>query len=84
MWHQERTDNKRDKKMKGLAITILLGILEISAFSMGGNDLLTDGPVQVPAIRKEEAGIQSEVLVDAEQPEVAAVEPAAQATADSN
>ena len=63
--------------MKGLAITILLGILEISAFSMGQDDLLTDGPAQVPAIRREEAGIQSEVLVDAERPELAMLEPAA-------
>ena len=77
MCHQERTDNKRDKKMKGLAVTILLATLEIAAFSMSqGSGLLADTEGQIPAIRKEEAGIQSEVLVDAEQPEVAAVEPA--------
>jgi hypothetical protein len=66
--------------MKGLAVTILLATLEIAAFSTSRtSDLMADGGGQIPAIRKEEAGIQSEVLVDAEQPEVAAVEPAAEA-----
>lgn len=81
MCHQERTDNKREKKMKGLAVTILLATLEIAAFSMcSTTDLMADGAGQVPAIRREEAGIQSEVLVDAERPEVAAAEPAAEAS----
>jgi hypothetical protein len=62
--------------MKGLAITILLAILEFSAMAAGGGDLLTSGPEPISAIREEEAGIQSEVLVDAERPEVAALEPA--------
>jgi hypothetical protein len=79
MWHQERTDNKRDKKMKGLAITILLAILEISAMAAGGGDLLINGPETVSAIRREEAGVQSEVLVDAERPDLAVFEPAAHA-----
>ena len=56
---------KRDKKMKGLAITILLGILELAAAAASNNDLLTDGPPQLAAIRKED-GLQAEVLVDAE------------------
>ena len=68
MWHQASRD-KRDKKMKGLAVTILLAILEIGAIATSGGDLLTDGP-PIPAIRREEAGIQAEVLVDAERPEV--------------
>ena len=55
--------------MKGLAVTILLAILEIGAIATSGGDLLTDGP-PIPAIRREEAGIQAEVLVDAERPEV--------------
>jgi hypothetical protein len=55
--------------MKGLAITILLALLEISAIAASNDGLLTDGPDQVLAIRKEEAGIQAEVLVDAERPE---------------
>jgi hypothetical protein len=63
--------------MKGLAVTILLAILEIGAITTSGsNSLLTDGP-PVPASRKEEAGIQSEVLVDAERPDFADLEPAA-------
>ena len=66
--------------MKGLAVTILLAILEIGAvITTGGKGLLTDGPEQVLAIRKEEDGIQAEVLVDAERPEVADFEPAAPA-----
>ena len=65
--------------MKGLAITILLAVLEVSAMATGGGDLLTSDLQQVPAIRKEDAGIQAEVLVDAERPEVAFVEPAAPA-----
>jgi hypothetical protein len=80
MWHQASRDKpktKKDKKMKGLAITILLAVLEISAMASGGGDLLTGDLQSVPAIRKEEAGIQSEVLVDAERPEVASFEPAA-------
>jgi hypothetical protein len=75
MWHQA-SRSKRDKKMKGLAVTILLAILEIGAIATSGDDLLTDGP-PIPAIRKEEADIQSEVLVDAERPQVADLEPAA-------
>ena len=62
--------------MKGLAVTILLAILEIGAIATSGGDLLTDGP-PIPAIRKEEDGIQAEVLVDAERPIVADLEPAA-------
>ena len=55
--------------MKGLAVTILLAILEITAISASsGGGLLSDGPT-IPASRKEEAGIQAEVLVDAERPE---------------
>ena len=79
MWHQASRDKpatKKDKKMKGLAITILLAILEISAMASGRGDLLTGDLQSVPAIRKEEAGIQSEVLVDAERPEVTSFEPA--------
>lgn len=57
--------------MKGLAVTILLAILEIGAITTSGSDsLLTDGP-PVPAIRREEAMVQSEVLVDAERAEFA-------------
>jgi hypothetical protein len=71
MWHQASRD-KRDKTMKGLAVTILLAILEITAVSASsGDSLLTDGP-QIPANRKEEAGVQAEVLVDAERLEFAA------------
>jgi hypothetical protein len=66
--------------MKGLAITILLAILEIGAMATGGGDLLTDSPETVSAIRREEAGVQSEVLVDAERPELALLEPAVSAT----
>jgi hypothetical protein len=80
MWHQasrDKPNTEKDKKMKGLAITILLAVLEISAMASGRGDLLTDDLQPVPAIRKEEAGIQSEVLVDAERPEVASLEPAA-------
>lgn len=56
--------------MKGLAVTILLAILEITAISASSGDgLLSDGAT-TPANRKEEAGIQAEVLVDAEHPEV--------------
>jgi len=62
--------------MKGLAVTILLAVLEFSAMASGTGDLLSGDLQSVPAIRKEEAGIQSEVLVDAERPEVAALEPA--------
>jgi hypothetical protein len=66
--------------MKGLAVTILLATLEIAAFSMThGNGLMAEAEGQIPAIRREEAGIQSEVIVDAERPEVAAVEPTAEA-----
>ena len=64
--------------MKGLAVTILLAILEIGAIATtSSSNLLTDGPEQVLAIRKEEDGIQAEVLVDAERPQVADLEPAA-------
>lgn len=65
--------------MKALAITILLAILEIGAMATGGGDLLTNGPETVSAIRREEAGVQSEVLVDVERPELALREPAASA-----
>lgn len=65
--------------MKGLAITILLAILEVSAMATSGDDLLTSDVQTVPAIRREEAGVQSDVLVDAERPELAAFEPAAAA-----
>ena len=55
--------------MKGLAITILLAVLEIGAFTLtSGGSLLTEGPEQIGSIRKEADGIQSEVIVDAEQP----------------
>ena len=63
--------------MKGLALTILLAVLEITAVMTSRSDLLSDG--QVAAARREEAGIQSEVIVDAEEPEVVAFEPAAEA-----
>jgi hypothetical protein len=56
--------------MKGLTLTILLAILEVGALAMGRSDLMTDGPGQLSAIRREEAGIQSEMLVDAERPEI--------------
>ena len=57
--------------MKGLAVTILLAILEIGAITASSSgSILTDVP-QVPAIRKEGGGIQAEVLVDAERPEFA-------------
>ena len=57
--------------MKGLAVTILLAILEIGAITASsGDSLLSDGPT-IPANRKEEAGVQAEVLVDAERPEFA-------------
>jgi hypothetical protein len=70
MWHQASRD-KRDKKMKGLAVTILLAILEIGAITANsGDSLLSDGP-PIPASRREEAGIQAEVLVDAERAELA-------------
>lgn len=64
--------------MKGLAITILLAILEVSAIAAGGGDLLTDGP-QAPAIRKDETDIQAELVVDAERPAIADLEPPAPA-----
>jgi hypothetical protein len=70
MWHQA-SRGKGNKKMKGLVITILLAILEIGAIATSSGDLLTDGLEQAPAIRKEEGGVQSELLVDAERPEVA-------------
>ena len=63
--------------MKGLALTILLAGLEITAVMTSRSDLMSDG--QVAAARREEAGIQSEVIVDAEEPEVVAFEPAAEA-----
>ena len=81
MWHQASRDKPttaKDKKMKGLAITILLAILEVSAIAAGSGDLLTDGP-QAPAIRREETDIQAEVLVDAERPAIVDLEPAAPA-----
>jgi hypothetical protein len=56
--------------MKGLALTILLAVLEITAVMTNGSDLMTDGPAQVAPSRREEAGIQSEVLVDAERAEI--------------
>ena len=65
--------------MKGLAITVLLVILEVSAIAAGGSELLTDGP-QAPAIRKEETDIQAELVVDAEHPAIADLEPAAPAS----
>ena len=64
--------------MKGLAITILHAIHEVSAMATGGGDLLTGDP-QTPAIRKEETDIQAEVLVDAERPAIVDLEPAAPA-----
>lgn len=63
--------------MKGLTLTLLLATLELAAVMTGRSDLMSDGSF-APA-RKEEAGIQSEVIVDAEQPEIAAIEPAAEA-----
>jgi hypothetical protein len=82
MWQQTENSNpniQEHKKMKGLTLTILLAILEITAVMTSGSDLMTDGPSQVAPSRREEAGIQSEVLVDAERPEVVAFEPAAEA-----
>ena len=82
MWQQTENSNpydKKDKKMKGLALTILLAVLEITAVMTNGSGLMTDGPGQVAPSRREEAGIQSEVIVDAEQSEVAVIEPAAEA-----
>ena len=77
MWHQARTSkpaDKKDNKMKGLLITILLGTLEVTALTTGGGDLLTDSPQeaasQVAASRKEERGVQVEVLVGAERPDI--------------
>ena len=69
MWHQAQT-GKGNKKMKGLAITILLAVLELSAVSRTGGSLLSDGSEQVTSIRREETGLQSEMLVDAERPDV--------------
>jgi hypothetical protein len=84
MWHQARTDkptDKKDNKMKGLLITILLGTLEVTALMTGGGDLLTDGPAeaasQIVASRREESGVQAEVLVDAERADISDLEPAA-------
>lgn len=90
MWHQASTDKpphkpngKKDNKMKGLLLTILLGTLEVAATMTGGGDLLTDGPAeaasQIVASRKEESGVQAEVLVDAERPDISDLEPAAPA-----
>jgi hypothetical protein len=76
---QKNPENKGNKKMKGLTLTILLAVLEIAAVMTGRSDLMSDGSSQVTAARREEAGIQSEVIVDAEQPEVAVIEPAAEA-----
>ena len=56
--------------MKGLTLTILLAVLEIGAVMTGRSDLMSDADGQLPAIRREEADIQSEVLVDAERPEI--------------
>ena len=70
-------ENKGNKKMKSLTLTILLAVLEIAAVMTSRSDLMSDG--QVAASRREEAGIQSEVIVDAEEPEVAVIEPAAEA-----
>ncbi|HEV7689424.1 MAG TPA: hypothetical protein VGO52_01305 [Hyphomonadaceae bacterium] len=56
--------------MKGLTLTILLAVLEIIAVMSNGSGLMTDGPSQVAPGRREEVGIQSEVLVDAERPEI--------------
>ena len=63
MWHQASRDKpvkKRDKKMKGLAVTILLAILEISAISTSSGDLLTDGPA-----------VEAQAPADAVRPELA-------------
>jgi len=86
MWHQARPRkvtgkpaSKKDKKMKGLAITILLGILEIAAVATSNDTLLKDGPQQVVAIRKEEDGLQAEVLVEAERADLVDLEPTAPA-----
>ena len=89
MWQQtedgkpnlpETLENKGNKKMKGLTLTILLAALEIGAVMTGRSDLMSDGGM--PPIRREEAGIQSEVLVDAERPEIVAFAKA-EAAADS-
>ena len=56
--------------MKGLAVTILLAILETGAIATSGGDLLTDGP-SIPANHRDEAGIQAEVRVDAGRAELA-------------
>lgn len=90
MWHQASTDKpphkqngKKDNKMKGLLLTLLLGTLEVIALTTGGGDLLTDGPPEaaseVVASRREEGGVQAEVLVDAERPDISDLEPAAPA-----
>jgi len=51
--------------MKGLAVTILLAILEIGAITTsGGDSLLSGGSQTVPAIRRKEA----DVRVDAKRP----------------
>jgi hypothetical protein len=63
--------------MKGLAITILLLVLELSALSAGSGDLLSNGPEPIPSIRREES--QSDMLVEAERLEVAVLEPAVHA-----
>lgn len=57
--------------MKGLTLTLLLATLELAAVMTGRSDLMADGSF-APS-RKEEAGIQSEVIVDAERAEI--VEP---------
>src|SRR5262249_34018103 len=52
-------DAGKANKMKGLIVTILLATLELGAvFANGGSSLMADEPAQIPAIRKEEAGIQ--------------------------
>jgi hypothetical protein len=40
MWHQA-SRGKGDRKMKGLAVTILLAILQVSAMAASSGDLLT-------------------------------------------
>src|SRR5262245_4259423 len=70
-----RTSSKAQKQgkttMKGLTLTILLATLELAAVLSGRSNLMSDD--QFASSRREEAGIQSEVIVDAEEPEIVAL-----------
>jgi hypothetical protein len=65
--------------MKGLVLTILLAVLELVAVNSSNDKLFADEAPSLSAIRREE--VQSEVLVDAERPELAAPAPQAHAEA---